>query len=358
MPTILSLDIPWGGGNYLGAAIGTVTGNTIEALNIAYCNVHHAAPASDPLPEGDAEIDGFIANGAGPGRVRWADANGPFNNMPHNPQSRQDYMNRLWAAFHDVRMTFGTDDSDIDLILVDVPPVPAAISTHCDGPLSSATFRPVEYVFHNKVWIPGANPNRDDGYIQFAKFQAGNINGCRPGYAVFQMASIVFNGVTVVESFPQLILGPLQEMAAELDLAFIHRLNAHKGGNAAQRQAAQDILWPQILSFVGPAANGLADQLQQAPVPARPDVFDALIGLLPGIVYAGFVPPAVPDGPWANAVLLQNHAFPYPAWTEAQDPGQPMLGGHIWIDHAPNFQRGCDDSGILALNLGLWGVPE
>jgi hypothetical protein len=352
---ILSLDIPWGGGTYVGAAAADVRDGQLAGPPTV-TSVHSSkAPAIPlpPLPVIHPEIAGFIADGAGPGRARATDMVGPFNAFPHTPVARQAYLSRLWAAFHSITLALKDFQDAVDLLLVDMPPVPAALALAYQAVAIAAQFRPVELAFHNCVLVPGASAGRPDGRIQFAKFQAGIINGCRPAYAVFEMARQVFGGTVVVESFPQLVLGAVTEFASAQGLALIHRLAGHKSGNAAAMNVSQHLLGAQIATFLG----GIIPQwVPDSLTPReRADGYDALLGLLPGLAHAGFVPPANAPSPWQRAVLLRNLSPPLPPWPVATGAGLPATGCRQWIQTAPAFGAGVDDSGILCLDLALWG---
>lgn len=352
---IVSLDIPWGGETYVGAAAADVRNGQLERT-VMVTSVHSGRlPASPlrPVPVAHPEIAGFIADGAGPGRSRAADTTGPFNAFPHTPAMRQAYLSRLWAAFHAIRQTLSQGQGTVDLLLVDMPPVPATLALAYPAVDATAQFRPVERAFQNRVFVPGASAGRPDGRIHFAKFQAGIINGCRPAYAVFEMARQVFCGAVVVESFPQLVLGALAEFASARGLPLIRRLAGHKNGNAAATIAAQQLLAALIVAFLrGETPQWSCGTLTPH---ARADGYDALLGLLPGLVHAGFVPPSDAASPWQRAVLLRNLSTPLPPFPLATGVGLPATGCRAWIEASPGFCGGVDGSGILTLDLGLWG---
>jgi hypothetical protein len=169
--------------------------------------------------------------------------------------------------------------------------------------------------FGSKVMIPGASTARADGRIQFARFQPGIINGCRPAHAVFELARQAFGGAAVVESFPQLTLGPLAEFAAAYGLPMIARLAGHKTGSAHSMLTGQQRLNSQVVAFL----DGLVPRWLPAGLTtrARADGYDAVLGLLPGIVWAGYVPPAKTPSRWQTAVMLRNLLPPIPAWPVA-----------------------------------------
>jgi hypothetical protein len=353
---IISLDIPWGSEKYVGASTAEVRRGYLVAPPTVTSVDSGKVPLNPVLPllVTHPEIAGFICDGVGPGRSRATDTVGPFKAwLPLSPATRQAFLARLWAAFHVIRQTLGYPQGTADLLLVDMPPVPAPLALAYPSVNITAQFRPVELAFHNRVLVPGASGGRPDGRIQFAKFQAGIINGCRPAYAVFEIAHQVFGGAVVVESFPQLVLGALAEFASALGLPLIRRLAGHKGGSAAAKSAAQQLLDAQIVRFLRGAIP------QWAPGPLTPhacaDAYDALLGLLPGLVHAGFVPPADVPRPWQRAVLLRNLSPPLPPFPMATGAGLPATNCRVWIQNSPTFGGGLDDSGILTLDLALWG---
>jgi hypothetical protein len=129
---VLSLDIPWGGGTFVGAAYAELRDGqfqvspaldpdqrvTVNEPDSHEDQQHNQGPVvtsvssvlvsevgQPAFPISDPEIAGFIADGAGLGRSRPADMSGPFNAFPHTPATREAYLRRLWAAFHSVRRT-------------------------------------------------------------------------------------------------------------------------------------------------------------------------------------------------------------------------------------------------------------
>jgi hypothetical protein len=303
------------------------------------------------LPSGNPEIAGFIQNGAGPGRFTASDTAGPFNSYPHDPNSRTAYLVRLWRAFHRIQQILGLAGTKMDLVLIDMPTVPTALAL-ANQNRQTAEYRPVELAFGNKVLIPGAAVARLDGRIQFSRFQPAIINGCRPAYAVFEMAQQVFQAATVVESFPQLILGALSEYAVACNLPLISRLADHKTGNQAARQAAQTIVEQQITSYFGGVAPTWLPHIPT--VAARSDGYDALLGLIPGVVYFGFRTAVNPQATWSRCVTLRNLTTQFPPNPQAQGPGNAAAGCRAWINPFPQLCLGVDDSGIMCLDLALW----
>ena len=101
------------------------------------------------LPAGLREAHEFIANGAGPGRARQADSG-------YDPSARCAAIRSMYHAFQQLHTAFGMNDTQVDIVLVDVPLVPAAVVKGIPSP-----FRPVRSeagrssAFGNKVYVPG-----------------------------------------------------------------------------------------------------------------------------------------------------------------------------------------------------------
>jgi hypothetical protein len=188
--------------------------------------------------------------------------------------------------------------------------------------------------------------------IQFARFQPG-VNAGLLARAVFQLAALAFNGTAVVESFPQLVLGSLAEFSLAYNLPLITRLAAHKKGNANTRSNAQSVVDAQIREFLG----GIIVDWRPTDISihARSDGYDALLGLLPGVVLHGYAPPAREPSPWQRSVVLRNLAAPAPDYPVAQGVGQSAQGCRAWILTDPQIQTGIDESGIFCLDMRLWG---
>jgi hypothetical protein len=89
---IVSLDIPWGGETYVGAAAAELRDGQLAGPPMVTSMHSGQAPASHsplpPLPVTHPEVARFIADGAGPGRSRATDTAGPFNAFPHTPAAR------------------------------------------------------------------------------------------------------------------------------------------------------------------------------------------------------------------------------------------------------------------------------
>lgn len=379
---VLSLDIPWGGKSFVGAAFAELRDGLFTespAADLDDLGTCINAPGHRDLPRnrgpvvtsirtasvGEAglpnfpiahpEVEGFIANGAGPGRNRPADLLGPFNAFPNTRSTREAYLRQLWGAFHSIRCMLSLPSGGVNLLLVDMPTIPAALAVTPLLPGLAAQYRPVETAFGNKVWIPGASIARADGRIQFPRFQPGNINGCRPAYAVFELARQVFGGASVVESFPQLTLGPLAEFAQAFAVPMIAQLAGHKTGNAARMLVGQQHLDAQLVAFLGGVALRWAPSMVGLTTRARADGYDAVLGLLPGLVWAGYVPPATTPSPWQRAVVLRNQSVSVDVFPITTGVGLPTTGARTWIRSLPTFGDGVDDSGILSLDMSLWG---
>jgi hypothetical protein len=136
-------------------------------------------------------------------------------------------------------------------------------------------------------------------------------------------------------------------------MPLIEKLAAHKKGNARNLGAAQQVIDAHIVAFL----NGTVPQWVPSTLTprARADGYDALLGLLPGIVTSGYCACPEHPGQWQSAVVLRNLATPLPPWPISQGAGLPMSGSRVWIRPATSFPPGIDDSGILCLDLSLWG---
>jgi hypothetical protein len=153
------------------------------------------------------------------------------------------------------------------------------------------------------------------------------------------------------ESFPQLEIGSLAEYAAAAGLPLLPKLAAHKNGNANARAAAQEILTQQLSHFFGKQPPNWIQQNLVAG--ARPDGFDALLGMVPGIVRYGFRAELI--GPWNQAVVLLNHAAGFPDFPQSAGVGNPVQGAGTWFGMNLPLQERTDERGILACRLALWG---
>jgi hypothetical protein len=241
---------------------------------------------------------------------------------------------------------------DTDVLLIDVPLVPASVAqANPPQPQMQATMRPLERAFQCKVQVPLANahPNQTN----LARFQAGVMRGYRPGYALAHLAMHVFSSETVLESFPQLVLGALAEMALALKLPPPCGLTHHK----RPPFDGQDSLMHLITTYVGRMPRWASDDLAQS---AMADGFDALLGLLPVLPLYGIRPPGESEARYAMPIKLLNLA---------QNPvrGIPRrperLAGTIpahafncrhWIAINPQITSGIDDSGIWTLDFDVW----
>ena len=166
------------------------------------------------------------------------------------------------------------------------------------------------------------------------------------------MAQRVFSSVTVCGSFPQLTLGPLSEFAHHEGRPLIQRLAGHKKGNLANRAAGQAIVDAQIAAFLNDAAiNWHPPDLT---VTARSDGYDALLGLLPGLVWAHYLPPGPTTARWKRVIALRNEGAPYPQPPVSQGAGNPCTNSRQWIQNNPVLDRGINDNRLLCLDLDLW----
>ena len=359
---VLSIDIPWGiPGNrkFVGAAMAEVDNGQLVDLwgdgDVAIVDSVPFAPAVElAIPDAQVEVDGLIQNGVGAGRDRQADVDGPFKYPQfQHPVARMAYTRSLREAFHQLAGAIGIGTAAVDIVTVDIPLVTAETVAQLvpPEPDRTAQFRPVERAFTGRAFIPG-----QDGWIQFARFQAGVMNCWRPGYAVCETARLVFNAGVAVESFPQLVLGSLAEFSAAHDVQLIHRLSAHKGPNNVQREVGQGVLLGQITAFLGGSPIRWVNE--NLPFTAKADAYDALLGLLPGLVLAGYNPPGDATASWQNAIVLRNFASNDCPDMPMRQPGQgreaPLHGSRPWINEFPQFVDGIDDSGVLTLDLGMW----
>jgi hypothetical protein len=352
MMRLLSLDIPWGSNDgHVGAAFAEV--NDLELLQGPLVDsVDLEAPPAG-LPIDDLEIAGFIANGAGPNRARPQDEHGEFfDYYPSTPAGRTRYLQRLWNAFVTIRNRLQLEQEPVDLVVVDVPLVPAALSQQPIPVERRSQRRPVERAFEKKVWVPGSNPRRGDGRINLAVLQSGNINRYRPGYATCRLAQLCFQAQTVVESFPQLTVGALAELADDVGgVVLAVRAAEHKRnlGGQAVLDAQIELVFPNGLTWVDP----------NLPRVVKADGYDAVLGLLPALLYAGYVVP-VGLGVCQNAVLLRNQAqnqAPLPRRITGEPGAQGTAAWKAGVtanDANLTLLPGIDDRGILAVDLSLW----
>lgn len=355
---ILSLDVPWAAANYVGAAYAEICGGQLVAAPLvtsvrsAFPNGAAGISIALSFPKNHPEVAGFINDGAGPSRARPEDFTQPAPNFPTTPLERETYLEYLWRAFEAVRQNLSLTPQSVDFVLVDMPTVPALIAATAPNLGKFARYRPLEIAFGQKVMIPGAAAARTDGRIQFSRFQAASINGCRPAYAVFQLALEMFGtgGAAVAESFPQLVLGPLAEYAQSHALPLLRNLASHKSGRVSAIPAGQQRLADQVDCFVGVKPSWIPNTLTAK---ARGDGWDALLGLLPGLVHHGWTPAGSNSGHWQKAILIKN--LPAGPVTTSNGAGTPATGCRAWIDATPTYFPGINDAGILTLGLSLWG---
>lgn len=350
---LLSLDIPWSSasGN-VGAAFAE---NDAEQIGqgAVVDSVSMNAPVAAAFPVAEPEIVGFINDGVGPGRARAQDLNGiTFDYFPGNAADRAAYLQRLWNSFILLRQRLELEHIPIDLVTVDVPLVTGTLALEPIPANRRSRRRPVERAFEKKVWIPGNNPNRGDRRINLAVCQSGNINRYRPGYAVCRLAELCFKAATVVESFPQLTIGALAERASQNPGAdLVTSVSEHKRNVVGQALLSEQLalVLPNPLAWVNP----------DLPVDVKADGYDAVLGLLPGLVYAGFDAPNA-DNVFQDAVLLRNLSHTLPPlpnraaghWgAEGTEPWKQVVAAH---DDAQHLMPGIDDRGILAIDLNLW----
>jgi hypothetical protein len=90
----------------------------------------------------------------------------------------------------------------------------------------------------------------------------------------------------------------------------------------------------------------------------RADGYDAMLGLLPGLAWAGFVPPtavgAAAAPPWAGAVRLVNAPAGTPIPTR-DAPDGVVQGCAPWRIPIPVHAPLHVEHGIVALNSAFWG---
>ena len=141
--------------------------------------------------------------------------------------------------------------------------------------------RPLERTFECKVRVPVANapPNQTNARDVF---KLAIMRGYRPGYALAHLAMHVFSSETVLESFPQLVVGALAEMALALKLPPPLGLTHHK----RHPFIGQDPLMYLITTYAGVKPHWASYVLAKS---AMADGFDALLGLLPVLPLDGIL---------------------------------------------------------------------
>jgi len=347
MTSILSLDFPWGAQNVVGAALARIQSSGVHIIA-------HALPMPTDPPRGprDAEIDAFIRTGAALGTALPGDSTGPFlPGMPSTPQSRELYVDRLAASLVAIAAAMPAT-MGADVLLIDVPLVPASVAqANPPQPQKQASMRPLDRAFQSKVRVPVANatPNQTN----LARFQAGVMRGYRPGYALAHVARHVFGSETVLESFPQLVVGALAEMAVALNLPPPLGLTHHK----RRPFAGQAPLMHLITTYLGGKPRWASAGLTQS---MMADGFDALLGLLPVLPLYGIRPPGGRNARYATPIKLLNLAQnPVQGAPQRPQRGAGPLPAHAlncrhWIAANPQIKSGIDDSGLFALDLDVW----
>lgn len=347
MISLLSIDLPWGAQNVVGGAFALVDSAGIEVI------AHSVSMPKDP-PTGPRvpEIDEFIRYGAALGTALNEDASGPFcPGMPVDASSRALYVDRVVASLRTLAAAL-PGALECAAVLIDVPFVPANLA-RANAPRVGrrANMRPVERAFQCKVRVPVGSARAVA--TNFARFQAGVIRGYRPGYALASAVQQVLGAQAVLESFPQLAVGALAEMAENLHAQPQLSLAAHK----TRPFAGQTPLLDLISIFLGKAPRWATTGL---PEKSKADGIDAILGLLTLLPLHGHVPPGDPNAAHKRTVKLLNLAGTPPLGMPQRPPrGTGPLPAYVqnsrhWIDSNPRIQGPIDDSGIFALDLGVW----
>lgn len=351
---ILSIDIPWGAANLVGIALAEIQGDKI-ILN-AHCinmQINHIQNNRDFINNNNL-IQNFIQSGDGLGTILPSDIIGPFKRgLPNIPETRRLYIHQLSDTLQTITQTI-PKTKNIDILIIDVPLIPANVATNNQVHAGkTSTFRPLERAFQSKVRIPLERATQNNS-TNFAKFQGGIINGCRPGHAISNLCNHLFAPKSILESFPQLVVGSLAEMASELNLELLSGLTSHKRGNQNQLIIGQNRLINLIIQFTGTPINWIENLSPKM----RADAIDAILGLLPIISLFGIRPELnlqctmpIKIINFANPPLTGNLIRP-PSISNAIPPY--ALNSRPWIQENPIIPNGIDDSGIFALDLSLW----
>lgn len=347
MTTIVSLDFPWGAQNIVGAAVAAVDGGEVNV--VAHAVVMEHAPPAGPR---DAAINAFIDTGDALGLVLLGESFGPFPpGMPTMPELRRLYVDRVASALAALTEALPAARG-ADVVLIDVPLVPVAVSrANPPQPQKQANMRPVERAFQCKVRVPFLNSPA--AQTNFARFQPGVMRGYRPGFALAQIVTHMLGPAAILESFPQLVIGALAEMANAIDMPPPQGLTHHKRPPYAGQGALLDL----IAAYLGVAPIWAVDDLPHAMLV---DGIDALLGLLPVLPLYGIQPPGVVGAPYATTIKLRNLAHLPEQGLPTRPPRQrgPLpahaLNCRHWIEVNPAVGAGIDDSGIFTLDLGLW----
>lgn len=339
----LSIDLPWAANRNLGAAVAEVAacGTLTSAPLVTSIDLTSTSVVPPPPLPTSAEIEGFIDHGAGLECLRPEDAHASVTSATR----RRAYLEAVWGGLHRVAAELELGGSSIDILLLDVPFVPGALARSASGCGRTARYRPVELAFQSKTSLTGSPA------IQFPKFQPGVRFGWRPGYALADLARTVFPATCVVESFPQLSLAALADFARSTTLTTIARLTAHKKGNQGAIRAGQATLEQLFEAYLGVAP---AWTNRTCPPRARADGYDALLGILPGLVLSGYAAPGPVDSPWRRAVRLRNFAYDAPPVPTSAGAGKPARGCRPWLEPMSAPRPGIDDGGIASLDTTVW----
>jgi hypothetical protein len=353
MPRVVSLDLPWSADGYVGIAVATVEGSALVGVpRVAVVGTGN--PAAAPA---HPEIDGFVADGAGPGRAAPFDVVAPWaGGAAPTPDARAAHVARVFGALNaatEDRVGEMPELEAPDLVLLDVPFVPIPLLQPGIAPGRRGTFRPVERAFTCRTPIP-AGAAEPPTWLYGPSFQGGIAKGWRPGYAMEAIATLALGAQACAESFPAWVVGPLCEFGRAQGLPRVLSLAGHKPGrgDVALGQASLQTL---LIGWVGQPFTWVPG------VPAlervRADGYDAMLGLLPGLAWAGFVPPAAVGAAappaWAGAVRLVNAPAGTPMPTR-EAPDGVVNGCAPWRIPLP-VQAPLDvEQGIVTLNSAFW----